>query len=117
MKKIFTASLLFILLITSAYAISVNIYPDEMTRGANGMKVVIMNHGSTIKDASVSLNIPDFDIRTITSTLDIRGKKTANLYFEVEVDAKIRPDYYPVRITLSDKTGVVKKPHTWLYIG
>jgi hypothetical protein len=117
MKKISAISLLFVLLIASAYAISVNIYPDEMAQGANEMKVVIMNHGPTINDASVSLNMPDLDIRSRTAVFDIKKDKPAGQYFEVDVDGNAAPDYYPVRITVADKKGVVKRTHTWVYVG
>jgi uncharacterized protein YxeA len=113
MKKIIF-TLLFLLMITGVSAIVVRFAPYEMAPGLNRASVYVINHGDTIKDAKISVNIPDLELRQQTQ-MNLKSGKVAktNIGLDIPENAK---GYYPVRVTISDKTGVQKKTHTWVYI-
>ncbi len=114
MKKIIVLSLLFILIISAVSAIVVRVYPYHMSQGTATMKIVVLNHGTTMNDAKISVSLPELSLEQHIQ-MDLKSNKAAKAYvdFDLPKDAK---GYYPVRITVADKKGVQKKTHTWVLI-
>jgi hypothetical protein len=113
MKKIIFIAL-FLLLMASVSAIMVKIYPSEMKSGLNDVKVVVMNHGETIKKAHISLAIPDLNIRQEVQ-MKLKTDKSVKTHIAMDVPENAE-GYYPLRVTISDKSGVQKKTHTWVFV-
>jgi hypothetical protein len=113
MKKIIFIAL-FLLLIASVSAIMVKVYPFEMKSGLNDVNIVVLNHRETIKNAHVSLTIPDLDIRQEVQ-MKLKTDKSVKTHIAMEVPENAK-GYYPLRVTISDKSGVQRKTHTWVLI-
>jgi hypothetical protein len=101
-------------MITSVSAIMVNIYPYELNKGNNILRLVVLNHEKTIQDAKVAITIPDFDSRQ-HEILKLSKNKAVSTYMETDVPENAK-GYYPVRVTISDKYGVQHKTHTWILV-
>jgi hypothetical protein len=111
-KVVFIVLLLF--LMASVSAIMVKVFPYEMKSGLNDVKVIVINHGETIKNAHVSLAIPDLDIRQEVQ-MNLKTDKAVKTHIAMDLPENAK-GYYPVRITIADKTGVQRKTHTWVLV-
>ena len=110
MKKLIYL-ILSVLILASASAFINRVYSEP-----GDMIVTVFNHEtSNIKNAQVSVFIPDMDVRAKSSQFKIRANEADKVHMEINVPENVKPDYYPVIVTFRND-DVRQKRHTWVYI-
>lgn len=117
MKNIILLPALFIIFIAAVSAVSVRVHPYDYTSGNLGMVVVIMDHQDNYDGARATLDMPDLDAASRTNVFDSDRDEAKRLYYDIELPANIKPDYYPVRVVITDDDGNRKKTHSWVFVG
>ncbi|MEK6916538.1 MAG: hypothetical protein AABW92_02235 [Nanoarchaeota archaeon] len=117
MKKIILL-MIFLLSIASVSALVGHVYPDSMKSGeTTNMIVTFFNYGSSsVKDLQVRGYFPDFDVRTTSDDVTVKGGKSARAYLVADVPGNVAEGFYPVIVSSQNEDGVRKKTHSWVYI-
>lgn len=117
MKNIILLSVLFILFAVAATAMSVNVYQYDYNQKNAGFIVVIVNHDDSMRDGKATLDIPELGSVSRTESFEADRDEAKRLYYDVDMPSDVEPDYYPVRIVVTDDDGNKKRSHSWVFIG
>lgn len=118
MKKIIILSiLLFLIVLAGVSALISRVYPREVQSGKSvEMVVTLFNHdSSTVRGARVTTYIPSLDVFDRSGNIKVRAKKSGRVFLNLDLPKEVKPDYYPVIITIQDD-DVREKRHFWVYI-
>ena len=118
MKKTIALLTLAILFMAAVSGFVTRVYPYEIKAGKpEDLVVLVFNHENAVsKESQVRISVPELDVRDKSENFRLKPKYPGRVHFEVEVSEDVKPDYYPVIITFTNKDGKREKTHSWVYV-
>lgn len=118
MKKIIAISLLMLISISVTTALIGHVYPYRVKVGETLELVVtyVNEMKSNVHDLQLTVYFPELDTKEKSHEFDVKRQSASRSKIILDIPEDVKPDFYPVILSLQNDEGYREKTHTWIEI-